>query len=90
MFSAIEDTREDTRSSMAGLSSRPGRFTHLCGQRRLLNSLTEPDVHVLNSSWKLIHASHPVLELRGRRGEKWGGKAGKEVHIDKQELHVWF
>lgn len=43
--------------------------THLRGQLRLLNSLTNPDVHMLNSSWKLIYASHPVLELRVRREE---------------------
>lgn len=36
----------------------------------MLNPLTNPDVHMLGSSWELIQAGHPVLELRQRAGER--------------------
>lgn len=40
--------------------------THLRGHLRLLHPLTNPHVHMLGSSWKLIHPCQPVLELQQR------------------------
>lgn len=55
--------------------------THLCGDLRLLNPLTNPNVHMLCSSWELIQAGHPVLELnqRGRR----------KVPKDEKMVNIW-
>ena len=59
-----------------GLSSLTTHSIHLCGYLRLRKRLTNPDVHMLNCSWKLIYTSHPVLELEidGDLKRKWGDR----------------
>lgn len=45
----------------------------------MLNPLTNPHVHMEGSSWKLIHACQPVLELRQWRRKEENEQWFKEV-----------